>query len=62
MENQEQCLVDYIYYEDGHVEILYEIDGSDDIYMRDAEPKDEEWLKRMMRLDAMPDEMSEKLW
>ena len=62
MEKQEQYLLDYIYYEDGHVEILYKIDDSDNIYMRDAEPNDQEWLERVMRLDGMPDEMSGKLW
>ena len=62
MEKQEQQLLDYAFYEDGHIEIYYTIDDSENIYMRDAEPSDKEWLERMMRLDAMPDEMSVKLW
>lgn len=62
MAKEDTYLYDYITYKDGHVEILYTIGNSDEVFMRDAEAKDQKWLHRMKRLNKMPDETSVKLW
>ena len=54
---------DFIEYKDGHIEILYTLGhDSDEVYMKDAEPIDKQWIHRRKRIDAMPDEMSVRLW
>jgi hypothetical protein len=63
MENKEQYVLDVIQYADGSTETVYCYDlNSDDLFIRKTTQSDINWLAHRKRIDAMPDEMSVKLW
>lgn len=63
METKDQFVLDVIQYADGSTETVYYYDnGSDDLFMRETTQSDKNWIERRKRIDAMPDEMSVRLW
>ena len=63
METKEQIVLDVIRYADGSTETVYCYDlNADDLFRRETTREDEPRIKRIEEIDAMPDEMSVKLW
>lgn len=63
MTKNEIRYLDFIEFQDGSIEILYTLGhDSDEVYMKDAGPSDQNFIDRMRRYNAAPQEEFVQVW